>query len=163
MGVFWWYALTNYVPKDPYFNDVSEGQQSRDCPSTKMGWNNNRQVYGINTCFDQPLVTFPYSPTNPVLPVPSLAQVKRRATTFLIAETYHPYPPAAAWLFESALDLSAGNYPRHGGIGLNFFFTDGHAEFLTRKLDTPWTTHPWAIADSESYWTYFGNFRIYGP
>lgn len=168
IGGWWYYALTNVIPPGHvFFNDVPAGQQSKVCPSTRMGVWGYGYVYGLNTLFQVEWWGYPY--TGITNNVRTLSEVRRTSTTFLIAEYYHPFPPAQAALFEWALDGAnlnlnpASIYPRHGGIGQNFFFVDGHAEWMERRPGTLWSTHPWAIQDSESTCIYYGPFRIYGP
>lgn len=169
VGGFWWEALTNVIPKgSPLLNDAPAGQRSRVCPSTRLGAWNYGLVYGLNSLF-QTEVWFGYPYTGETNLVRKLTDVRRPTTTFLLADYYHPFPPAQAALFEWALDGAnlnlnpASIYPRHGGIGLNFFFVDGHVEWMERIPGTLWSTHPWAIQDAQSTWTYYGPFRIYGP
>ncbi len=168
IGGYWYFALTNvFGANSPLLNDVPAGKQSKVCPSTRMGAWGYGYVYGLNTLFQVEWWGYPY--TGVTNKPRTLSEVRRTTTTFLISEYYHPFPPATASLFEWALDGAnldlnpASIYPRHGGVGQNFFFVDGHGEWMQRTPGTLWTTHPWAIQDAESTWTYYGPFRIYGP
>ncbi len=164
----WHVALRPYLGSNSVLlNDVYPGEWSRACPGTRMGYQNwYNLMYGLNQIFFQDWI--PWG-SGSYVNVRSLNEVKRSATTFLIGESWAYQIPSCASCFNpSAIGdptLSGGaaaHYPRHGGKGLNIYFVDGHTEFFRTKL-TSAGVYPWETLDSESFWTYYGQYLFIGP
>jgi prepilin-type N-terminal cleavage/methylation domain-containing protein/prepilin-type processing-associated H-X9-DG protein len=110
------------------------------CPG--MASSDANYPYGVNGLFSR--YTGSWGPR-----LYSLTEVKHPSRVFLVADCVNLNAGVDGWFYWIFdITMMTGNKPRHGGKGLNFFFVDGHAEWLYAK--PPYRT--WAPAGWKSQW-----------
>lgn len=123
----WRYAVTPYLAGKSYMVLATYDPviQKKACPILKTGsWGYN--VYGINSKFCR----MDIDQTNMV----RIVQARQPSITMLIADLYWPWTTTISnFKTTTVTGNGTGSTGRHESRGLNFFFVDGHAEFLRYK------------------------------
>ena len=90
----------------------------------------------------------------------SLTESKRPSLTFLVTESWFPYiyPDYQSGQTASGIGTWDG-YPRHKGQGLNFFFVDGHAQWLKARVGYLQSGY---YVDPDSDWNTWGDLNGVG-
>jgi len=96
-------------------------------------------------------------------PVHSLYETKNSSRIFLVAETW-VWNASSGTHFDDYAFQDVQIYPVHQGKGLNFYFVDGHSEFLKRvgafgAYDSPW----WTTQPSATDWPPYNNMGSWPP
>lgn len=123
-NVYWNVAITPYLGGKNTLV-VDPGKVKHSCPTLVSGsWGST--VYGINGAFARNDV--------PEINMVQIVRARRPAITMLIADLYWPWTTTISnFKTTTVTGNGTGSKGRHEGRGLNFFFVDGHAEFLRYK------------------------------
>jgi prepilin-type N-terminal cleavage/methylation domain-containing protein/prepilin-type processing-associated H-X9-DG protein len=123
----WRYAVIPYLAGKSFLVLATYDPviQKKACPTLKTGsWGYN--VYGINSNFGR----MDIDESN----IRKLTQARRPGITMLISDLYWPWTTTISNFKTTCVTGNGtGSHGRHEGRGLNFFFVDGHAEFLRYK------------------------------
>lgn len=141
--VRWDDAVTNYLGNA----DLVTGAKTAGCPGV-WSTDSHKNPFGANTAF----VGYGYPSMH------SLHEVRRTSKVFLVADCYNAHPSS-----NSHFDLSnrgsdcCGTWlkPRHGSIGLNFVFVDGHGEFMDGNI---LPDRGYWMVGSDDTWLYYKNW-----
>jgi prepilin-type N-terminal cleavage/methylation domain-containing protein/prepilin-type processing-associated H-X9-DG protein len=156
-GTNWWSAVVPFLGNSDLVKTIGLNQRSRACATIRVIGGTLSATYGLNPAFGN-------MPSG-AHPTHSLKEVRRVATTFLVADSRHAQPFTPTELDGTITGISGFLQPRHEGRGLNFVFVDGHAEFL--KAGNPVAFSPWnrlttPYVAAYTNWCVSGSFRIYG-
>jgi len=126
-GKNWYEAVTNYLGGGRIFYRRDEG--GIGCPG--MDPRDMRDfAYGVNYLFGTLNANGGGTLRH------ALYEVKRPHLTFLVSECWYPYitlNPWGAWDGTANGRNTWDQYPRHRSQGLNFFFVDGHVQWLNAR------------------------------
>ncbi len=143
-----WLVITNYLGGDSLLVPRQSGGMG--CPGMDprdlRDWS-----YAVNWMFGAWPAYGGWYPRH------SLNESTRPSLTFLVTESWFPYiyPDYQSGQTASGIGTWDG-YPRHRGQGLNFFFVDGHAQWLKARPGYLWSGY---YVDPDSDWNRWGDLN----
>ena len=156
---YWIYRITNYLHGDTLVRVAPPGRNSKGCPSL-VGGLVGSQPYGANSAF-----VYYYVTNYPNWHMHPLSDARLASKTFLIAESYFWYPffpGAISWPCFGTWGSGVYEYARHRGDGMNFYFVDGHSEWVK---SVPGGISPWERwTENTALWSFpiYREWNSYG-